>query len=167
MWLLQTAMVTAHSGCDVGCFCIFNAQPLLAPCIKSASTATHSCCSVCDLCQPQQVRDTDLDTLEQLVTCVTWGDIEAEDTRHLSEGNFVKVFRLAQLLLEYLLYVQENLKYTNSVLDRSRWVVAKLGTPGRCLQYDSIWTALIRSTNTATQHLAYAGFVSRGRAHQG
>jgi zinc finger protein DZIP1 len=53
---------------------------------------------------------------------VTWGDIEAEDTRHLSEGNFVKVFRLAQLLLEYLLYVQENLKYTNSVLDRSRWV---------------------------------------------
>lgn len=68
-----------------------------------------------------QVRDTDLDTLEQLVTCVTWGDIEAEDTRHLSEGNFVKVFRLAQLLLEYLLYVQENLKYTNGVLDKSRW----------------------------------------------
>jgi zinc finger protein DZIP1 len=66
------------------------------------------------------VRDTDLDALEQLVTCVTWGDIEAEDTRHLSEGNFVKVFRLAQLLLEYLLYVQENLKYTNSVLDRNR-----------------------------------------------
>jgi zinc finger protein DZIP1 len=61
-----------------------------------------------------------LDTLEQLVTCVTWGDIEAEDTRHLSEGNFVKVFRLAQLLLEYLLYVQENLKYTNGVLDQSR-----------------------------------------------
>lgn len=67
-----------------------------------------------------QVSDTDLDTLEQLVTCVTWGDIEAEDTRHLSEGNFVKVFRLAQLLLEYLLYVQENLKYTNNVLDKSR-----------------------------------------------
>lgn len=67
-----------------------------------------------------QVRDTDLDTLEQLVTCVTWGDIEAEDTRHLSEGNFVKVFRLAQLLLEYLLYVQENLKYINGVLDQSR-----------------------------------------------
>lgn len=72
-----------------------------------------------------QIRDTDLDTLEQLVACLTWGDIEAEDTRHLSEGNFVKVFRLAQLLLEYLLYVQENLKYTNGVLDQSRWVGAE------------------------------------------
>ena len=41
-------------------------------------------------------------------------------TQQLSEGNFVKVFRLAQLLLEYLLYVQENLKYTNGVLDKSR-----------------------------------------------
>lgn len=82
------------------------------------------CKAVLDLTWIVQVRDTDLDTLEQLVTCVTWGDIEAEDTRHLSEGNFVKVFRLAQLLLEYLLYVQENLKYTNSVLDRNRWVCA-------------------------------------------
>ena len=70
--------------------------------------------------QHLQVRDTDLDTPERLVSCITWGDIEAEDTRHLSEANFVKIFRLAQLLLEYLLYVQDNLKYTNSVLEQSR-----------------------------------------------
>jgi hypothetical protein len=30
------------------------------------------------------------------------------------------VFRLAQLLLEYLLYVQDSLKHTNSVLEVSR-----------------------------------------------
>lgn len=74
---------------------------------------------------PLQVRDTDLDALERLVSCITWGDIEAEDTRHLSEANFVKIFRLAQLLLEYLLYVQDNLKYTNCVLEQSRSVVAQ------------------------------------------
>lgn len=74
-------------------------------------------------CVPRQIRDTDLDTLERLVSCITWGDIEAEDTRHLSEASFVKIFRLAQLLLEYLLYVQDNLKYTNSVLEQSRLVL--------------------------------------------
>lgn len=52
--------------------------------------------------------------------CLAWGDIEAEDSRHLSEASFVKVFRLAQLLLEYLLYVQDSLKHTNSVLEVSR-----------------------------------------------
>jgi hypothetical protein len=78
------------------------------------------------------VRDTDLDTLERLVSVITWGDIEAEDTRHLSEGNFVKVFRLAQLLLEYLLYVQENLKFTNGVLEHGRCVQA-VGGRRRCL----------------------------------
>uniref|UniRef100_A0A383WEI0 Cilium assembly protein DZIP1 N-terminal domain-containing protein n=1 Tax=Tetradesmus obliquus TaxID=3088 RepID=A0A383WEI0_TETOB len=66
------------------------------------------------------IRDTDLDTLERLVGCLAWGDIEAEDSRHLSEASFVKVFRLAQLLLEYLLYVQDSLKHTNSVLEVSR-----------------------------------------------
>jgi zinc finger protein DZIP1 len=53
-----------------------------------------------------QVRDVDLDTLERVAACITWGDLEAEDTRHLSEANFTKIFRLAQLLAEYLLYVQ-------------------------------------------------------------
>lgn len=56
------------------------------------------------------------------MSCITWGDIEAEDTRHLSEASFVKVFRLAQLLLEYLLYVQDNLCATNALLEQSRCV---------------------------------------------
>ncbi|KAF6250625.1 hypothetical protein COO60DRAFT_1681187 [Scenedesmus sp. NREL 46B-D3] len=67
-----------------------------------------------------RIRDTDLDTLERLVACLTWGDIEVEDSHHLAEASFVKVFRLAQLLLEYLLYVQDSLKHTNSVLELSR-----------------------------------------------
>ncbi|KAF8057745.1 Dzip1l [Scenedesmus sp. PABB004] len=66
------------------------------------------------------VRDTDLDALERLVPSITWGDIEAEDTRHLGEAGFVKAFRLAQLLLEYLLYVQDSLTSANAALEAAR-----------------------------------------------
>ena len=67
-----------------------------------------------------QIRDTDIDALERLAGMLTWSDLEAEDTRHLSESNFTKIFRLAQLLLEYLLYVQDSLKAANSILEQGR-----------------------------------------------
>lgn len=85
---------------------------LLLMLATAPNTRTH--------CHTHQIQDTDLDTLEALASCITWGDIEAEDSRHLTEGSFVKVFRLAQLLLEYLLYVQDTLKATNASLDASR-----------------------------------------------
>lgn len=40
-----------------------------------------------------QIRDVDLDTLEKVVSVIAFGDIEAEDTRNLTELNFVKVQR--------------------------------------------------------------------------
>lgn len=67
-----------------------------------------------------QVRDVDLDTLEKVVGVVAYGDIEAEDTRHLSELNFIKVFRLSQLMVEYLLYVQECLTASHAWLQQER-----------------------------------------------
>ncbi len=38
-----------------------------------------------------QIRDVDLDTLEKVTSIIAFGDIEAEDTRHLTELNFIKV----------------------------------------------------------------------------
>ena len=38
-----------------------------------------------------QIRDVDLDTLEKVTSIIAYGDIEAEDTRHLTEMNFIKV----------------------------------------------------------------------------
>lgn len=67
-----------------------------------------------------QIRDADLDTLEKVVSIIAFGDIEAEDTRHLTELNFIKVFRLAQLTIEYLLYVQDCLQTTNAWLQTDR-----------------------------------------------
>ncbi|KAG2493967.1 hypothetical protein HYH03_007896 [Edaphochlamys debaryana] len=66
------------------------------------------------------VRDVDLDTLEKIVNIVAFGDIEAEDTRHLTELNFIKIFRLAQMMIEYLLYVQDCLQNSNAWLQQDR-----------------------------------------------
>ena len=43
------------------------------------------------LLTPMQIRDIDLDTLEKVTSIIAFGDIEAEDTRHLTELNFIKV----------------------------------------------------------------------------
>ncbi|OAE29684.1 hypothetical protein AXG93_509s1370 [Marchantia polymorpha subsp. ruderalis] len=53
------------------------------------------------------VREVDLDTLEAVVDTIAFGDIQGEDTRNFTEANFVKIFRIAQLMVEYLLHVQE------------------------------------------------------------
>ena len=42
-------------------------------------------------CRLMQIRDVDLDTLERVTSIIAYGDIEAEDTRHLTELNFIKV----------------------------------------------------------------------------
>jgi zinc finger protein DZIP1 len=70
---------------------------------------------------PSQLRDTDVDMLERTVTMIAFGDIEAEDTRHLTETNFVRIFRLAQLTVEYLLYVQDCLSSTHKHAAKDRW----------------------------------------------
>ncbi|GLC59969.1 hypothetical protein PLESTB_001559200 [Pleodorina starrii] len=66
------------------------------------------------------MRDVDLDTLEKIVNIVAFGDIEAEDTRHLTELNFIKIFRLSQMMIEYLLYVQDCLQNSNGWLQQDR-----------------------------------------------
>ena len=46
---------------------------------------------VCASGPSAQIRDVDLDTLEKVTSIIAYGDIEAEDTRHLTELNFIKV----------------------------------------------------------------------------
>lgn len=43
----------------------------------------------------------DLDTLESALDTIAFADIQGEDTRNFSEANFIKVFRLAQLMVTY------------------------------------------------------------------
>ena len=63
-----------------------------------------------------QVRDTDLDLLEKVVSMAVYGDLEAEDSEGLSPLNFGRICRVAQLTGEYLLHVQDRLALENSQL---------------------------------------------------
>ena len=63
-----------------------------------------------------QVAQTDLDVLERVVGIVAFGDLEGEDTCNLTHLNFLRIFRLSQLMSEYLLHVQDHLAQENSYL---------------------------------------------------
>ena len=58
--------------------------------------------------------------LDRVVHIIAFGDLEAEDVLQLTELNFMKVFRLAQLIIEYLLYVQDTLASDCSRLRHER-----------------------------------------------
>ncbi|GAB4818914.1 hypothetical protein N2152v2_005960 [Parachlorella kessleri] len=62
------------------------------------------------------VRGTDIDALERVLDVVAFGDIEAEDARNLTPHNFIKLFRIAQLTVEYLLFVQDRLAGDNCAM---------------------------------------------------
>lgn len=42
----------------------------------------------------------DTDTLEKVMDTIAFGDIHGEDARNITEGNFTKIFRLAQLMVQ-------------------------------------------------------------------
>lgn len=51
----------------------------------------------------------DIDTLESITKNLTFARVDFNDLRYFNETNFVQVFRLSQLIIEYLLYVQNYL----------------------------------------------------------
>ena len=69
-----------------------------------------------------QVGYTDIDQLERVVHILAHGDLQAENTRQLTETNFIKIFRLAQLAIQYLLHVQDVLSSERSELLKTECV---------------------------------------------
>jgi hypothetical protein len=65
---------------------------------------------------------TDIDQLERVVHILSHGDLQAENTRQLTETNFIKIFRLAQLAIQYLLHVQDVLSSERSELLKTECV---------------------------------------------
>lgn len=63
-----------------------------------------------------QVRETDIDTLERCCAAMAYGDLQAEEPGSLSETNFLRLFRLAQLTVEYILHIQDRLVWENGLL---------------------------------------------------
>ena len=63
-----------------------------------------------------QIQETDIDTLERCCAAMAFGDLEAEVPHSLTETNFLRLFRLAQLTVEYLLHIQDRLVWETGLL---------------------------------------------------
>eukprot|EP00600_Ochromonadales_sp_CCMP1393_P003028 CAMPEP_0174989194 /NCGR_PEP_ID=MMETSP0004_2-20121128/20579_1 /TAXON_ID=420556 /ORGANISM="Ochromonas sp., Strain CCMP1393" /LENGTH=1304 /DNA_ID=CAMNT_0016242561 /DNA_START=94 /DNA_END=4008 /DNA_ORIENTATION=- len=55
------------------------------------------------------VREVDVDTLQAHVENITFCNLREEDLRYLTDPQIVKLFRVSQLMLEYLLFSQDKL----------------------------------------------------------
>ena len=63
------------------------------------------------------VREVDIDSLAKHLQGVAFADVTADDLHWFSEADFMQLFRLLQLVCEYLLYVQETLHRRNVTLE--------------------------------------------------
>ena len=68
-------------------------------------------------------RDGDLDALQAVIENLTFADVQGEGVRTMADANLVKLARLSQLCLEYLLHCQEALdqQSTQAAADAARW----------------------------------------------
>ena len=55
------------------------------------------------------VRDVDIDVLQMHLENITFSNLKEEDLRFLTDPLVIKLFRTSQLMIEYLLYAQEQL----------------------------------------------------------
>jgi hypothetical protein len=57
----------------------------------------------------RMIRDVDIDLLQQHVENITFCRLNEDDLHYLTDPQILKLFSLAQLIIEYLLYSQDNL----------------------------------------------------------
>ena len=60
------------------------------------------------------IRNIDINTLDENIDSITYCSVDEEDFAHLTPATFIKIFRLSQLMLEYLVHVQNELVKRNA-----------------------------------------------------
>lgn len=65
----------------------------------------------------KMVAEVDLSTLEQLLQNITYARLDRDDLERLGDAHFIKLFRLSQLSIEYLIYTQNYLETLTRSLD--------------------------------------------------
>ena len=55
------------------------------------------------------VRDVDIDLLQTHLENLTFSELKESDLRYLTDPQIIKLFQTSQMMIEYLLYVQEQL----------------------------------------------------------
>lgn len=63
------------------------------------------------------VKEVDLKSLELLLQNITFATIDRDDLERLGDNHFIKLFRLTQFSIEYLLYTQNYLESLCKSLD--------------------------------------------------
>ena len=63
------------------------------------------------------VREVDLKQLEQLLQNITYAQLDRDDLERLGDLHFIKLFKISQLSIEYLLYTQTYLESLCKALD--------------------------------------------------
>lgn len=63
------------------------------------------------------IREVDLKQLENLLQNITFASLERDDLERLGDAHFIKLFKLSQLSIEYLLYTQAYLESLCKGLD--------------------------------------------------
>lgn len=61
--------------------------------------------------------EVDLRALESLLQNITYSLLDREDLERMGDAHFVKLFRLSQLSIEYLIYTQNYLETLTKSLD--------------------------------------------------
>ena len=93
------------------------------------------------------MKDVDIDTLQVFLENLTFSDLHEDDLRYLTDPLVVKLFRISQMTIEYLLYCQEQIatelqhsteKYTEKKKNilRKRQEVVELEERNRRLKAD-------------------------------
>jgi hypothetical protein len=95
------------------------------------------------------VRETDVDVLQMNIENIAFSELREEDVRCMSDPDVIKLFRISQLMLEYLLFSQDSLagelrglstRYANKKKDlmRKRKEVIELTEATRQLKSDLV-----------------------------
>ena len=94
----------------------------------------------CSVLARLQIQETDIDTLERCCAAMAFGDLDAEAPHSLTETSFLRLFRLAQLTVEYLLHIQDRLVWENGLLKVAMlliiWLIQSCGLITAALWWD-------------------------------
>jgi len=78
------------------------------------------------------VKDIDIECLQNYIEQVAFCSLREEELRYVTDQQVLKLFRLAQLIIEYLLYSQDKL------IDNVSSMAKKYGAKKKYLKFDQI-----------------------------
>lgn len=62
------------------------------------------------------VQEVDIDSLQAHLENLTFCNLREQDLKYMTDPHVIKLFRVAQMIIEYLLYAQENLAERLTIL---------------------------------------------------